>query len=138
MTPKHLKVFLDGTEYDVEVEAVDEFGIEAVVNGRRYKVEFEDLDAVMPSARPVATSPAAASAPAGAAGGPLRAPMPGDIVQVLVKAGDTITAGQDLLVLEAMKMKNVIRSPRAGVVAAVEVASGQSVAHSDVLVRFEE
>ncbi len=137
MTAKHLKVFLDGTEYDVEVEAVDEFGIEAVVNGRRYKVEFEDLDAVAPSARPGAVTPAT-SVPSGAASGPLRAPMPGDIVQVLVKAGDAVEVGQDLLVLEAMKMKNVIRAPRAGVVAAVEVASGQSVAHSDVLVRFEE
>lgn len=136
MNIKHLKVFLDGTEYDVEVEQVDEFGLEAVVNGRRYKVELEDLEA---AANPLAKPAAPAGAPvAGGSSGPLRAPMPGDIVQVLVKAGDTVQVGQDLLVLEAMKMKNIIRSPRAGVLAAVEVASGQSVAHGDLLVRYED
>ncbi|MBI3159130.1 MAG: hypothetical protein HYZ26_05990 [Chloroflexi bacterium] len=131
MKNKHLKVFLDGTEFDVEVQAVDAHGLEVSVNGRLYKVEFEDLDeaALIPVIAP--------TAPAGP-GGPLRAPMPGDVTQVMVKTGDEVGVGQELLVLEAMKMKNVLRAPRAGRVAAVDVAAGQSVAHGDVLVRFEE
>jgi biotin carboxyl carrier protein len=132
MKNKHLKVFLDGTEFDVEVQAVDARGLEVSVNGRPYKVEFEDLDEN--GGPPAAVSASAATGP----GGPLRAPMPGDVTQVLVKAGDEVGVGQELLVLEAMKMKNVLRAPRAGRVAAVEVAAGQSVTHGDVLVRFEE
>ncbi|TAK10713.1 MAG: biotin/lipoyl-binding protein [Anaerolineae bacterium] len=136
MKQKHFKVFLDGTEFDVEVQAVDEHGLEVLVNGRTYKVEFEDLDEPHPAAPIPTFSPARPTAVAVA--GPLRAPMPGDITQLLVKAGDDVTAGQELLVLEAMKMKNIIRSPRPGKVASIEVAAGQSVNHGDVLIRYED
>jgi biotin carboxyl carrier protein len=67
----------------------------------------------------------------------VRAPMPGDVLGVLVQPGDTITAGGKLIVLEAMKMKNVIRSPRDGRVAIVHVAAGQTVDQGDVLISFE-
>jgi biotin carboxyl carrier protein len=59
--------------------------------------------------------------------------MPGSILAVSVGIGDRVTAGQQLCVLEAMKMRNAIRAARGGVVAEVAVAPGQTVAYGDVL-----
>lgn len=61
------------------------------------------------------------------------APMPGKVVRLLVKAGDTVEAGQGLLVVEAMKMQNEIRSPKSGTVERVVVAEGQAVNAGEVL-----
>ena len=64
-------------------------------------------------------------------------PMPGRIVKVLVKAGDMVAAHQGLVVVEAMKMENELRAPRAGRVTEVKVVDGMSVEANAVLVRFE-
>lgn len=61
------------------------------------------------------------------------APMPGKVVRLLVKAGDAVEAGQGLLVVEAMKMQNDIRSPKTGTVERIFVTEGQAVNASDVL-----
>jgi biotin carboxyl carrier protein len=63
--------------------------------------------------------------------------MPGTILRIAVAAGAQVERGQDLLVLEAMKMENVIRAPRAGRVAALCVQAGQQVAHGELLLRFD-
>lgn len=68
----------------------------------------------------------------------VKAPMPGTVTSVDVKAGDQVKTGQVLLKLEAMKMVNAIKSPRDGVVADVPVAAGQAVGYGHVLVAFEE
>jgi 3-methylcrotonyl-CoA carboxylase alpha subunit len=82
--------------------------------------------------------PVAASGPAQAAGGRLTAPMPGRLVQVLVAAGDTVEAGQPLVVLEAMKMEHTVKAPRAGTVASVAYATGDQVEEGASLVELEE
>jgi biotin carboxyl carrier protein len=61
------------------------------------------------------------------------APMPGKVVRVLVKTGDTVEAGQGLLVVEAMKMQNEIRSPKSGTVERVLASEGQAVNAGEVL-----
>lgn len=61
------------------------------------------------------------------------APMPGKVVRLLVKAGDTVEAGQGLLVVEAMKMQNEIRSPKSGTVERVLASEGQAVNAGEVL-----
>jgi biotin carboxyl carrier protein len=61
------------------------------------------------------------------------APMPGKVVRLLVKAGDTVEAGQGLLVIEAMKMQNEIRSPKSGVVERLLVQEGQAVNAGEIL-----
>lgn len=63
----------------------------------------------------------------------ITAPMPGKVVRLLVKAGDTVEAGQGLLVVEAMKMQNEIRSPKRGEVERVLVVEGQAVNAGEVL-----
>jgi biotin carboxyl carrier protein len=62
--------------------------------------------------------------------------MPGVILELSVAVGDAVERGQPIAVLEAMKMKNSIKSPRAGTIAEVCVAVGQAVGHGDPIVRF--
>jgi glutaconyl-CoA/methylmalonyl-CoA decarboxylase subunit gamma len=71
-------------------------------------------------------------------GGRVEAVMPGIVVSVAVAEGDSVEAGQAVVVLEAMKMENEIRSSGAGVVAKVHVTAGQTVNGGDVLVEIEE
>ena len=79
---------------------------------------------------------AAVGSGGGAATGPvtLRAPIPGKVVKLLVRAGDAVAVGQALLVLEAMKMENELRAPRAGVAATVHVAEGSNVESGQELI----
>jgi biotin carboxyl carrier protein len=64
--------------------------------------------------------------------------MPGEILSVDVAVGASVSRGQSLMVLEAMKMKNELKAPRDGVVAEIYVSAGQSVKFGETLVRFEE
>ena len=125
------------------------------VNGIPYDVVVEELDACAAPAAPVApvAAPAAApaapaapvapkaapaapkAAPKGNAGATaIKAPMPGTLIKVNVKAGDSVKKGDVLCVLEAMKMENDILAPEDGVVATVEATQGASVATDAVLV----
>ena len=105
------------------------------VNGQTYVVDVEEVGGVQTAApvraaapvaaAPVAAAPAAAPKAAAAApvagGEPVKAPMPGNILDVKVKVGDTVKAGTVLCVLEAMKMENEIPAPKDGKVAQVVV-----------------
>ena len=100
------------------------------VNGVAYSVSVEETAA---GAAPVAA--AAPAAPAGAAGAvAVKAPMPGNILDVKVKAGDSVKAGDVLAILEAMKMENEIVAPQDGTVASVNVNKGDTVNSGDTLV----
>lgn len=68
----------------------------------------------------------------------MKAPIPGVIISIIVNEGDKVTFGQELCILEAMKMKNVIRAGRAGTIAKVLVKEGESVQHSQVLMEYED
>ena len=63
--------------------------------------------------------------------------MPGVVLSISVAAGQSVARGQELCVLEAMKMKNSLKSPRAGVIAEIKASAGQTVGHGDVLLVFE-
>ena len=67
----------------------------------------------------------------------LKAPMPGLVLQTLVSAGDVVTEGQELLVLEAMKMENAIKSPQDGTIKTVEIQDQQKVEKNQVLITFD-
>lgn len=116
------KVTLNGKTYEVEVE-----------KGKAILLDEYEALAPAPAAAEVpaaAATPAAAPAPAPAApvnlatGESVNAPMPGNIIRVDVKQGDTVKAGQILVILEAMKMENEIVSPKDGTVAQVVTSKG--------------
>lgn len=96
--------------------------------GHEYALELEDE-------RERAAQLAARAA--GAGGGPVKAVMPGVVVELLVAVGDTVQEGQPLLVLEAMKMQNEIPAPGDGVVKTLHADAGQAVSAGEVLVTLE-
>lgn len=113
------------------------------VNGNEYKVEIEEVGGTITnvSAAPVqaapqtsAPRPAAASAPASAGGTKVTSPLPGVILDVAVKEGDSVKKGDKVVVLEAMKMENVIEATADGVVKEIKVKKSDSVLEGDVLV----
>lgn len=115
------------------------------VNGNTYDVAVEELGADAVSSTPVAptpapkTAPAPKVAPAGSQGSiKVKAPMPGNIVDVKVSVGDKIEANAVVAVLEAMKMENEITSPNAGTVVSVNVTKGATVNTDDILVTLSE
>ena len=67
----------------------------------------------------------------------VKAPMPGLVLDILVSPGDSVAVGQKILVLEAMKMENAIKSPTAGIVSSVNVSQGQAVDKNYELIRFD-
>ena len=104
--------------------------VEVVVDGWRFELAVEDT--ARARLRHRATRTADAAAASGSAD--IRAIIPGRIAAVRVTAGDEVTAGQTLLVVEAMKMQNELRAPRAGTVERVAVGEGQTIDRGDVLV----
>jgi biotin carboxyl carrier protein len=100
------------------------------LDGHRY-----DAEALDSRARAIRDMQAAVAKPSGPA--PLRAPMPGLIVQLRVQVGDTVTAGAGLVVMEAMKMENELRAVAAGKVRAVHVTVGAAVEKGALLVELE-
>ena len=112
------------------------------VNGVAYSVSVEETAAgAAPVAAAAPKAPAApaaapkAAAPAGSAGAvTVKAPMPGNILDVKVAAGASVKAGDVLVILEAMKMENEIVAPQDGTVASVNVNKGDTVNSGDVLV----
>ena len=116
------------------------------VNGVAYSVSVEETAAgaapvapaaPAPKAAPApaaAAAPAAPAAPAAAGAVEVKAPMPGNILDVKVAAGASVKAGDVLVILEAMKMENEIVAPQDGTVASVNVNKGDTVNSGDVLV----
>jgi biotin carboxyl carrier protein len=147
MSEQSLRIIVNGKPYLVEVDDLTASPISVRVNGKPFSVEIEPLreSSVEGVGEPGAAvpSPAEVSAAPKAIGAPRRsvkeviAPMPGNIMDIWVGVGDRVSYKQELCNLEAMKMKNSIRSPRDGVIAAVKVREGQTVAYGDVLFVFQ-
>lgn len=136
---------VNGNAYKVSVEEAENNMLNVNVNGVNYSVEAENLVPQTPVSRPAprpasrpAPAPQAASAPtaATAAGGAtqsIKTPLPGVILDVFVKEGDTVKIGQKILLLEAMKMENNIEADKDGVIKSIQVKKGDSVQEGDVL-----
>lgn len=97
-----------------------------------YRYDVEALDERMRTIRDLTNASAASGGPR-----PLVAPMPGLIVRVNVRAGESVEAGQGLVVMEAMKMENELRTTTAGVVKNVCIQPGVAVEKGALLVEFE-
>jgi biotin carboxyl carrier protein len=136
---------IDGREYKATVQELTGDKARIVVNDVEYTVDLVEIGRKTVSApamsRPSASAPApiAAPAPRGSrpsAGEAVLAPLPGLIMDVFAKEGAAIQAGQNLVLMEAMKMENHIRSPYNGTIKKVYVKSGDVVSEGDPLVEI--
>ena len=136
---------INGNEYNVAINSVEGTNASVTVNGTDYQVELENAQAApvqtapaaAPAAAPVQAAPAASAAPKPAASGAGKAvtsPLPGVIIAVKVNVGDSVKAGQEVAVLEAMKMENSIEATQDGTVTAIHVAKGDSVLEGAAIV----
>ena len=142
-----ITVKIENQEFLVEVEDLSSRPVLATIEGQTFEVWPEEAAAETVTATP-ATAPQPAAAPARpAAAAPVTvtdaskavtAPLPGTIVAVAVKEGQTVQVGQELLTLEAMKMKNSIRASRAGTVKAILVHVGDQVRHGQALLEYAD
>lgn len=142
---KQYRFKINGNQYNVDINSVEGNIASVSVNGTSYQVELEDAPAAPVQAVPVQTSvitpavaPAqAAPAPKPAASGvgkPVTSPLPGVIIAVKVNVGDSVKAGQEVAVLEAMKMENSIEAVQDGTVTAIHVAKGDSILEGAAIV----
>jgi glutaconyl-CoA/methylmalonyl-CoA decarboxylase subunit gamma len=141
--------------YDVDIQSIREGVALVTVNTKSYEVAIDNYAEVMAQRTAPASAPAEPSPPAGEAAAPrvvapprasapaaapvgslgvIVAPIPGLIMDVLVKVGDRVGAGHVLLIMEAMKMLNNITASVAGVVREIRVQKGSEVSTGDVLV----
>ena len=144
-------VTIKNKSYVVEIEDINARPVIAHVEGQRFEV-IPDINPIGTEVRP---EPVAANTSKSKKeskevisfdlrkhdpnqnGNEMTAPLPGTVIEVFVKTGDIIESGQVILIIEAMKMKNSIRSTRAGNIAEVLASVNQTVAHKQVLVKFE-
>lgn len=131
--------------YIVEIENIKARPVRARVDGIEFEVTPENVEqaeirteARKNSVYPKQASTASLSPNLALSGNALTAPLPGTVTEVFVKAGEKVEAGQVVLVIEAMKMKNSIRSVYSGIVSEVLVSAGQSVAHKQALMKFAD
>lgn len=141
---KEYKYKINGNTYKVAVGDIDNNIAEVEVNGVPYKVELDQekkpvtiINAPRPSAAPrtaegskVISKPAAT----GGSGHKVTSPLPGTVVSINVKVGDTVKASDTVAVLEAMKMENAIHAGRDGVVSAIVVNPGDAVLEGATLI----
>lgn len=142
---KEYNIKINGTEYAVNIKSVEDNLAKMTVNGTEYVVEMAGIvttptkvvnkgiqTPTMQSEEPVAKPTKAAGA-----SNPLKSPLPGVILDVMVREGQEVKAGQTLMILEAMKMENNIEADRDGIIDRIEARKGDSVLEGDVLLTIK-
>lgn len=141
---KKFKFTIRGNKYDVEILNIEENIAEIEVNGTHYEIEIhKDVKQsktpklIRKKSVPSFDIDKAKTTKPGIVGSKeIKAPLPGTILEIKVKVGDIVKAGDDLLIMEAMKMENNIRADREGRIIAVKVNPGDSVLEGDALVEI--
>ena len=141
---KEYKYTIDGKEYKVEIGDIADNIANVTVNGETFKVEMEpepEPEKKKVVVQPAAAQPASDDNTASAANvntaNAVKAPLPGVITEIKVNVGDTVSADDTVVVLEAMKMANNIEAEKGGKVTAICVKQGESVMEDSPLVVIE-
>ena len=142
---KKFSFTINGNNYQVDVLGFEENIAHIEVNGTEYNVEVKK-DLKIPKtptlirAEPPKPTSKESKIPRTiiqTTNIAIKAPLPGTIIQVLIKPGDTVVMGQKLLTMEAMKMENNVMAEKDGVVKTVNVKPGDTVAQNDILVEIQ-
>lgn len=143
---KEYKYKINGNDYKVSIGDIENSIAQVEVNGVPYKVELEEkkaapvvIKSVKPSQAPrTSTGAKVISKPAVQAGqSAVKAPLPGVIIDIKVKVGDTVEPSTVVAILEAMKMENNINAGKSGVVKAINVNKGDSVLEGNDIIIIE-
>ncbi len=139
---KKFEFTIAGNRYDVVIKDFEDTIATVQVNGTTYEVEVHQE--VRKSKTPklvrstVVPGPGEGAVPQKATGaGAVRAPLPGNIIKIEVAVGDTISRGDVMVIMEAMKMENNVLAEKGGVVKSIKVKLGDAVLQNDILIEFE-
>ncbi len=146
MAVTRLRVRVGGNWYNVEVGDLTQSPVQVNVEGEIFTVEVEGLPQ-QTRTRPrrgrtqtpgiLVPPPASRINPTSGDGNIIRSPMPGRVISIMVRPGDNVSVGQEVCVVEAMKMEQSIRSPQNGVVKEIRVQPMDSVRTNDPLMELE-
>ncbi|HHT04465.1 MAG TPA: acetyl-CoA carboxylase biotin carboxyl carrier protein subunit [Bacteroidales bacterium] len=138
---KNYKFKINGTSYTVDINNVEGQTIELELNGTSYKVEVDKEikqtktpKLVRPVAVPSTDSTPQTAKTTSSGSQTVKSPLPGTVLDVYVNVGDVVTVGQKLIMLEAMKMENIIDSDLAGTITEIKARKGDSIMEGDVLI----
>ncbi len=138
---KKFKFTISGNDYEVEVKKLESNIAKIEVNGTTYNIELHKEERT--SKTPILVRPAVARsadshkiAKSSDDIFKVKAPLPGNIMQIFVKVGDSVAKSDKLLMYEAMKMENNLLAEKAGVIKSIKVHTGDSVLQDDVLVEI--
>lgn len=123
-------LLIDGESVPAVVQPTETGALEVTINGRSTTVQVQDERALL-------LEQFGLKEPGVAAEREIRAPMPGLVLDIMVEEGQSVEAGDSLLVLEAMKMENELRAPTPGVVQAIHVSADESVDKEALLAEIE-
>lgn len=131
--PTTISLLVNGSEISVDVEYLDSGLVQFQINGRRYRVEFEESVPISKKTASKYSGQVVASSNEKV----LRAPIPGVVSALLVETGATVDVSDPVLRLEAMKMQNAIPAGRKGTVKKIYVSVGQEIAEGEALLEIE-
>jgi len=139
---KKFKFTISGNDYEVEIKKLESSTAKIEVNGTTYNVELHKEERTTKTpilVRSAIDKPRGAHKISKASDEifKVKAPLPGNIMQVFVKVGDEVEKDDKLLIYEAMKMENKLLAEKAGVVKTIKVIPGDSVLQDDVLIELE-
>lgn len=142
---KKFKFTINGNQYEVDINGIEENIAQIEVNGTPYEVTLDreikqtktpklmrSVSIPSTDSHPSVAKTSSPNAPKG--GGNIKSPLPGVVLDLHVKEGDTVKIGQKLLTLEAMKMENNIESDKDGTVTSIKVGKGDNVMEGDILI----
>lgn len=139
---KKFKFTISGNPYDVEIQKFENNVAKLEVNGTTYKVEVhkevkqvsKTPKLVRPNVQTKRKDTKIKKSMQGIT--PIKAPLPGTILKIMVKEGDEVKQSDNLLIMEAMKMENQVLAERAGKIKSIKVAEGDAVLQNDVLIEI--
>ena len=135
---------INNNNYNVAIKKISDEDIQVEVNGIEHLVTINDIKHInqavpeITQSRPKKIEPSVSQIqPASPSSAGICSPIPGHILKICVDVGDKVSFGQKLLVLEAMKLENIINSDRDGLVKKILVKEGDSVTHDQALIIVE-
>jgi len=139
---KKFSFTINGNQYDVEIKDVEDNVAQIEVNGTTYEVEIHQAvkrsktPTLVRSEIPTKRQDSKIKKSISATATSIKAPLPGNIIEVLVSEGDEVKKGQKVLTYEAMKMENEVHAEKEGVVKSIKVAKGDSVLEGQELMEI--
>lgn len=139
---KKIDLTINGNKYSVEIGNVQDNRVEVNVNGTIYEVELSkeiEIPKTPTLVSTVVNKSVKETIPESVevmATKQIRSPLPGTVLNILVREGDTVQRGQNLLIIEAMKMENEIKADSAGIVKKIHVHKGDTISEGQILVEI--